>query len=236
MKQTTKGTLPGGKTAGGGSELMRAKIDLVGVCERGEPGALGHILATYPAHVPELIEFYAALRACEGYEHEALTAQSAAVGARAQQRAMAAVFGDETPLAAPIAVSAPRAAVAVAQGMAQGVVATLRGLRKARKLTPRALADRVGLGVDVLTHLEHREIRAASVPERLVKALADALGTTVDQMSAAISAQPAIVPALRRARSGATKDVPVQEEMDFTEAVRTSPNMSDEQKARWLDE
>lgn len=226
MRQTTKGILPGGKASGGGSsDLMRAKMDLVAACERGEPDALGHILATYPAHIPELIEFSVALRATGGYEHEALTAQSAAVAGRALDRAMAAVFGGETP------VAAPRVAA-----VAQGVVATLKQLRQARKLTPRALADRVGLGVDVVTTMEHGLIRAASVPERLVKALADALGTTVDQMSAAISAQPRIVPAFQRAHSGATKDAPQQEEIDFAEAVRLSTNMTDDQKARWLDE
>lgn len=233
MKQTTKGTLPrGNRPTGGDGELARAKMALVAACEHGEPNALGNILATYPAHLPELIEFSAALRATGGYEHEALTAQSAVVAERALARAMAAVFGGEMPLAAPIAVSAPRAAVAAAQG----VVATLKGLRKARKLTPRALADRVGLGVDVVSTLEHGLIRAASVPERLVRALADALGTTVDQMSAAISAQPAIVPRFQRSRAGATKDAPVPTEIDFAEAVRISTNMSDEQKARWLEE
>lgn len=233
MRQTTKGALPGGKAPGGGGDLMRAKMDLVAACGRGEPDALGHILATYPAHIPELIEFSVALRASSGYEHEALTAQSAAVAERALDRAMAAVFGGETPVAAPAA--APRVVATVARG-AQGVVATLKQLRKARKLTPRALGDRVGLGVDVVTNLEHGLIRAASVPERLVKALADALGANLDQVTTALNAQPAIVPALQRARSGATKDAPQMEAMDFAEAVRISTNMTDEQKAQWLAE
>lgn len=232
MKRTTTGTLPGGKAGGGGIDLMRAKMELVAACERREQNMLGHILATYPAHVPELVEFFAALRATEGYEHEALTAQSAAAGERAQQRAMAAVFGGETPLAAPIAVGVPRVAATVAR-RAQGVLARLR---RAHGLTPRQLADRVGLGVDVVTSLEHGLIRAASVPERLVKALADALGVNIEQMTNAISAQPAIVPRFQRSRAGATKDTPMTEEIDFTEAVRLSTNMTDEQKARWLDE
>ncbi|HKS69124.1 MAG TPA: helix-turn-helix transcriptional regulator, partial [Ktedonobacterales bacterium] len=192
MRQTTKGTLPGGKAPGGGGDLMRAKMALVAACERGEPDALGHVLATYPAHIPELIEFSVALRATSGYEHEALTAQSAAVAERALDRAMAAVFGGETPAAAP--VTTPRVTVAAAS-VAQGVVATLKGLRRARKLSPRELADRVGLGVDVVSTLEHGLIRAASVPERLVKALADALGANLDQVTTALNAQQAIVPA-----------------------------------------
>ena len=234
MKQTTKGALPGGiqRTGGGGElDLMRAKMALVAACDRAEPDALGHILATYPAHVPELVEFYAALRATGGYEHEALTAQTAAVGERAFARAMATVFGGETPLAAPAA--APHTA-GVAVSAAQGVVATLRGLRRARRLSPRALADRVGLGIDVVTSLEHGLIRAASVPERLVKALADALGANLDQITTALNAQSAIGPALQRSHSGATKDVPTEAEIDFAEAVRISPNMTDAQKADWL--
>ncbi len=226
MRQTTKGVRPGG----GGSDLTRAKMALVAACERGEPNALGNTLATYPAHVPELIEFSAALRATGGYEHEALTAQSAAVAERALARALARVFGGETPVASPVA--APRAATAVARG-AQGVLAKLR---RARGLTPRALADRVGLGVDVVTSLEHGLIRAATVPERLVKALADALGANLDQITTAISAQPAIVPRWQRSRAGATKDAPEPQQLDFAEAVRTSTNMTEAQKARWLEE
>jgi transcriptional regulator with XRE-family HTH domain len=228
MKQSTRGELLGGKSPSG-TELMRAKMALVAACVRGDPDALGQILETYPAHAPDLVEFNAALRATGGYEHEALTAQTAAVADRAAARAMALVFGDETPVAAPVA--APRRAA-----VAQGMVATLRGLRRGLGLTPRALAERVGLGVDVVTSLEHGLIRAASVPERLIKALAEALGADLDQITAAINAQPAIVPRFQRARSGATKDAPEPVEVDFVEAVRNSPNMSDGQKARWLEQ
>ncbi|MFI5272733.1 MAG: helix-turn-helix domain-containing protein [Ktedonobacterales bacterium] len=224
-KQAQQGMAPRAAGAAGG-ELMRAKLALVAAHDRAEPDALAHTLATYPAHLPDLVEFSTALRATSGYEHEALTAHSAAVAGRALDRALAAVFGGveqqpATPVAGPVA-------------LAQGVVATLKALRKARGLTPRALGERVGLGVDVVSSLEHGLVRVASIPERLVKALAEALGTNLDEITTALTVQPAIVPKFQRAQHGATKTVPEQPELDFAEAVRTSPNMSAAEKASWL--
>lgn len=213
---------------GAGGELMRAKMALVAACERADPDALVTILATYPAHAPELIEFNAALKATAGYEHEALTAESETLANRAYERAMARVFGAS---ASGETTFAPAAAPAI--GVAQGVVATLRGLRRARGMTPRALGERLGLGVDVVTSLEHGLIRAATIPERLVKALADVLGTNLDQITTALTAQPEVRPLYRRERHGATES---GEPLDFAEAVRVSPNMSLEEKARWVEQ
>lgn len=217
-------------TGGTGGELTRAKMALVAACERADPDALVTILATYPAHAPELIEFNAALKATAGYEHEALTAESEAVANRAFERAMARVFGAS---ASGASAFAPVAAPAL--GVAQGVVATLRGLRRARGMTPRALGQRLGLGVDVVTSLEHGLIRAATIPERLVKALADALGANLDQITTALTAQPEIRPLYRRERHGQAAAAE-SSELDFAEAVRVSPNMSPEEKARWIEQ
>ncbi|HEU5440143.1 MAG TPA: helix-turn-helix transcriptional regulator [Ktedonobacterales bacterium] len=216
---------------GSGGELTRAKMALVAACERADPNALVTILATYPAHAPELIEFNAALKATAGYEHEALTAESEAVANRAYARAMARVFGAS-------ASGAEDFAPAAAMGVAQGVVATLAGLRRARGMTPRALGQRLGLGVDVVTSLEHGLIRVATIPERLVKALADALGANLDQITTVLTAQPVIRPKYQRQRPAQAGSVESTEpaELDFAEAVRVSPNMSPEEKARWIEQ
>ena len=52
------------------SELMQAKMVLVAARERKEPGAFVGILNSYPAYVPELAEFNAALVATSGYQRE----------------------------------------------------------------------------------------------------------------------------------------------------------------------
>ena len=93
-----------------------------------------------------------------------------------------------------------------------------------------ALAARLGLGVDVVSALEAGRIRAATAPARLLRSLGETLDTTADQILALLGAQPAVSPALRRAR-GAVSDT---EPLDFSEAVRLSPEMSEEAKADWL--
>jgi transcriptional regulator with XRE-family HTH domain len=214
-------TRRGGASGSAGGELIRAKIALVAARDRGEAGALGHILGIYPAHAPELIEFDAALIATAGYEGEALTAETERVAERALARAWASVFPAQAPLTAPLAV-------------AQGAIASLKALRKARGLTPRALGERVGLGVDVVSNLEAGLIRVASIPDRLFRALGEALGASVDQIHHAFEIQPMVEPALRRDRRGAGGTPAKQPTLDFGDAIRFSPNMTDTQKAEWL--
>jgi hypothetical protein len=199
--------------------MMRAKMALVAAGERGESGALGTILAEYPAQVGELTEFRAALLATSSYEHEAPTPEVDAIGDRAMARAFGVVF--------PVRVPVPSAPVAVA-------AASLQALRKARNLAPRALANKLGLGVDVLTNLERGFIKAATVPERLVRALGEALDASAEQIHAILRAQAMSLPAMLRSTEGQSLEVEPHPELDFERAVAISPNMTDEQKAAWL--
>jgi len=200
--------------------MMRAKMALVAAGERGEPGALGTILAEYPIQVGELTEFRAALLATSSYEHEAPTPDVDAIADRAMARAFELVF--------PVRVAVPSVPVAVA-------AASLQALRKARNLAPRALANKLGLGVDVLTNLERGFIKAATVPERLVRALGDALDTSAEQIHAILRAQAMSLPAMLRSTEGQSLDVEPHPELDFERAVAISPNMTAEQKAAWLE-
>src|SRR5262249_8199830 len=122
------------------------------------------------------------------------------------------------------AISAPAAVAA----------ASLQALRKARNLSPRALANRLGLGVDVLSSLERGLIRAASVPERLVRALGEALGTSGEQVHNVLQAQAMSLRARRRSRAGGSKNAAALPELDFAQAVRLSPNMTEGKKTEWL--
>jgi transcriptional regulator with XRE-family HTH domain len=208
-------------TSGDERELTRLKMELVAARERGESGALSSILVAHPGHVAALTEFAAALAATSGYERAIPSAETAAVAERALARAMSVVF----PAAVTAASSAP-------EGASARALASLKGLRRARGLSLSAAARGLGLGPDVLADLEAGLIQAASVPERLARALGELLETTAEQVRAALESQPMLRPALQRDRSQ-TGEVPVR---DFAEAVRLSPSMTPEQKAQWLAE
>jgi len=191
-------------------ELMRAKLDLVAARERGND-ALRATLTQHPALAAELIDFSAALTATSAFADVELSPETDVIAMQARDRAFAAVFG--TPVA-----SAP-------------AVASLKALRQARKLSMPAIAARLGLGVDVVSALEAGRIRARSVPERLLRSLGELLDTTAEQIGTLLGTQGALSPAMRRARGNVTNVEP----LEFTEAVRLSPEMSDDAKAAWLE-
>jgi transcriptional regulator with XRE-family HTH domain len=191
-------------------ELTRVKLELVAARERGED-ALRPLLAQHPALAGDLIDFSAALAATSAYADVELTPETETIAMQARERAFAAVFGGVTPAKA-------------------AAFASLKALRQARKISMPAIAARLGIGVDVVSALEAGRIRAASAPERLLRSLGEMLDTTADQIAALLGAQPALSPALRRARG----DVADAEPLDFAEAVRLSPEMSEDAKANWL--
>jgi transcriptional regulator with XRE-family HTH domain len=197
---------------------MRAKMELVAAREHGEQETLVGLLQRYPAHALALTEFSAALVATSSYEQEGLTPATERIAAQARARALAAVF--------PAAAAQPAKAATA--------IASLKALRQVRGLTAKAVAQRLGLGVDVLSGLEAGVIRVASVPERLVRSLGEALDATLDQVRLALQTQAAVAPALLRSTQGATVQGTQPHELDFAEAVRLSPGMTEEQKARWL--
>jgi transcriptional regulator with XRE-family HTH domain len=203
-------------TASSRNELMQAKMALVAARERREPEAFTTILGTYSSYVPELTEFDAALVATEGYRLESPTAQTEKIAARALARAMVTVFPAQTTLPAP--------------GAIRGVVATLRELRRSRGFTQTSLAEKLGLGVDVLSSLEAGMVKVASIPDRLIRALGDALSTSLDQISELLEMQESTRPALQRGAGG------TDTERNFLDLVQASPNMSEDQKALWLDD
>jgi transcriptional regulator with XRE-family HTH domain len=212
------------KTSGNEDELKRAKFELVAARERGETGALQALIARYPQVAEALVEFSVALMATSGYADVAPTPESERVAVLAKAHAFAAVFG---PVAAAPAAASPVAA------------SSLKALRQAHKLSLRAVADRLGLGVDVLSALEAGRIRVASLPGRLLDALGDALDATADQVGALLGGQGTLMPALQRSRSGETKEGGASAQsaqVDFTDAVRGSAEMTPEQKDRWLTE
>jgi hypothetical protein len=202
-------------------ELIRLKRELTAARERGEQGALARMVRAHAAYAGELAQFALALVATSSYEHEMPTPETEAITARATARAMATVFAAQA--AAPVvAAEAPAGARALG--------ATLAALRRARNLSLAVVARQLGLGVDVLQGIETGLIRAASVPDSFTHVLGELLELTAEQVRTTLITQPAVQPALRRQKGAG--EMP---ELDFTEAVRLSPGMTPEQKARWLD-
>ncbi len=199
--------------------MRRAQMELAAARERGEPDALEHVLAAYPKQAGALIDFSAALIATSGYADVVPDAGAREIAGQARNRAFAAVFGAQAaPAAQPVAD-------------AQSVV-SLKALRQARKLSLKAVADRLGIGVDVLSALEAGRIRAQSVPERFTRALSGLLDAAAETVSSALAA-PGVAPAFQRAKGTRPDEQP---QLDFTDVVRRSPEMTAEQKAAWLEE
>jgi hypothetical protein len=90
--------------------------------------------------------------------------------------------------------------------------------------------------VDVLSSLEAGVVKVSSIPDRLIRALGEALSSSLSQMTDLLQMQVTSEPAWKRSTEGSGKGDREQLEKDFLELVRTSPNMSSEQKALWLDD
>ena len=200
-----------------GDALMRAKMEFVAARERGESGAMVRVLAAYPQHAFELTEFDAGLTATTSYEHEPLTPAIEGIALRARERAFALLF--------------PQPAGAKPASVSQRVFSSLKELRQARRIGPVAAAKQIGIGVDVLTNIEHGRVRVATIPERLLQRLGEVLSTTAEQVRLTLQNQASIVPAFNRG----TSDASAEPELDFAQAVRLSPSMSAEEKAVWLE-
>ncbi len=212
----------------GPNELMRAKLELVAAREQGQPDAFRQALTNHPALADELTAFGAALIATEadpwGASDETILTETQAIAATARAQALAAIFGAPATATATAPVTAPAASVAAARSLKQ--------LWQARGLTMQGVAQRLGLGLDVLSALEAGRIRLSSIPTRLLTALSDLLDATADQVNGALSLQ--LAPANLRSRQGATVGDQANGQLDFAEAINASEEMTAAQKAEWL--
>lgn len=236
--QNTRRAASHSSTSADREQLMRAKLALVAAREQlratpasarqstreGDAGVLAHVMTSYPQQALELIDFSATLVATESYEHEAAAPEVDDIAARARARVLTALFPAQQPMPATTLGT-----------MAQGAIASLKELRKARRMSAVALAGRLGLGVDVLSDLEAGLIRVATIPERFIRSLGEALNASAEQISNSLQMQSVALPALRRDRAGASKDAPTEPTRAFADAVRQSPNMTAAQKIHWTE-
>jgi transcriptional regulator with XRE-family HTH domain len=112
-------------------------------------------------------------------------------------------------------------------------VQNLTDLRKARQVTVGRLARQLKLPVDLLARLERGKVRVATLPERLIEHLADALQTTTSAVQAALLAPP---PVSTTARLNAWDGIVEPEEpaVSFAQAFAESAP-TEEEHAAWAD-
>lgn len=93
------------------------------------------------------------------------------------------------------------------------------------------IAERVGLTPALLAAVDQRMMRYASLPAELVQGLVDVLGRDLPTGSLYLQMQPAI-PGRQRFKSDQTPQV--SEQVDFFDEVRADPDLTEEQRQRWL--
>ncbi len=177
---------------------------------RREANTLGRYLARYPrfAHELSLLAFEAA--ASDG-QTSAPLAPPAALRDRLRDDARAALL--------------PAATTALDSLLARG--------RAFAGLTPRALAGKLSIGVDVLALLEERHIAPDTVAAPFLSRLSGVLGTTADAVRAYLAGPP--LTAERGVAYHAPKGHTPARQISFAEAIGESNLMTSEQKARCLE-
>lgn len=198
-------------------------MELIAGRERGDASALRSVLARYPQHAAALVDCDLSLVATSAYADVTTTPEVEAIASAAKRQAFAAVFG--ALVAAPVVAAASAAA-------------SVKELRTAQRLTLKAVAGRLGLGVDVLHALEGGRIRAQSVPRRFLTALGEVLDASAEQLAVLLGAQATINPLFQRAKTGETRGGASAEvsQLEFVEMIRLSTSMTSAQKAAWLNE
>ena len=102
---------------------------------------------------------------------------------------------------------------------------------EAKGLSKKQLAERSGLTVPLLTKLDRRLIRYASIPGEVVSRVASALGSQADAVAAYLQGGPRLAQAVSYKADEAPT---VPEPQDFAEAVRDDPALTPEQRAELL--
>jgi transcriptional regulator with XRE-family HTH domain len=116
------------------------------------------------------------------------------------------------------AESAPELAGIVAEAEAKG-------------LTKKQLAEQAGLSVPLLTRLDRRLIRYASIPGEVVSRVAAALGSQAEAVALYLQGGPRLAHAVSYKADEAPT---LPEQQDFAEAVRDDAALTPEQRAELL--
>jgi hypothetical protein len=177
--------------------------------ERHAGDTLARYVARYPRYARELTLLAFETAAAEGQERQAVP-PPAHLRERLRVDARAALL--------------PRTDQALTGLLARG--------REHAGLAPRALAVRLGVGVDVLALLEERLITPDSIVPPFLARLAGVLGTSVDAVRRYLAAPPPSV--AHGVAYHAPEGHAPERRMSFAEAIVASNLTTPEQKAHWL--
>lgn len=183
--------------------LPRAlQMELVAAAERRDQGAIRRAMQTNPRLSEAIASFVLALQFFND-PHDASSSVSDDVVERGLARGLARIQHATSP--------------------------NLSQVMKAAGKTKPQLAGALHLGSNVINLLTEGRIALTTIPRRFFAQLAEALQTTVDEVTRAVESSFA-APAFARDRLGK----PASEIHDFAQAIRNSPEMSDEDRAAWL--
>ncbi len=185
-------------------DLYVALAEYEDTSERPGGAELRNLVSRYPQHAHEIVEY--ALEDClvrEGAECTPETEIEAMLLARA---------------------------AAVRNRLRAASIPGLLELAKQRGLSPAALSRSLGLGLALLTKLDRRLVRAASIPSALVERLAESLGRSREELAAYLR-QPPRLSAQASYRAHAAPRVEGIE--DFSDALESCPGITDDTRAYW---
>ena len=118
-------------------------------------------------------------------------------------------------------------------GMARPALTSLTEAARERNLRLRDVAERVGVGVPIVSKLEQRLLKFATLPETLIQKLAETLELGTEAVREYLRQPPTLAAGAAYQYTG--KAAPsVTDQQDFAEAIRSCPGMSDADKQAWL--
>jgi hypothetical protein len=192
---------------------------LIAFAEAHEAGtaSLSEWMRRYPAHARELARYAAHTWAGDTVYTEAAPSAEALRVRR---------IGLEVARACRAAQTAPQTAP-------QTALTSLLAVVKAQGLKPEVFAQNLGISYALFFKLHRRLIAPDSVPARFVQSLAEALERSVDEVRAYLNQGPTLA-AGASYRSDNRPQAGQQE--TFAQAVASDPEMTDEQRNRWIQE
>ena len=112
---------------------------------------------------------------------------------------------------------------------------SLADAARRQNLRLKDLADRLGIGVPIVSKLEQRLLRYASLPEALIRKLAETLEIGMEAVQDYLRQPPTLAAGAAYQYTGKTAPQ-VQGQEEFADAIRTCPAMSEANKQVWLAE
>ena len=120
-------------------------------------------------------------------------------------------------------------------GMAPAPLVSLLEAAKRRNLRLKDVADQLGVGVPIVSKLEQRLLQFSTLPETLIRKLAETLEVGAEAVRDYLRCPPTLAAGAAYQYTG--KAAPhVAEQQDFAEAIRSCPGMDAAEKQVWLAE